>query len=323
MNKRARRLRSTPAIRSLIRETRLSPLDFIQPFFVQEGSGQAAEISSMPGIYRYSIDRLLLAIEEYQIAGGRAGLIFGIPAGKDEKGSQAYADDGIVQKAVRAIKKNFPDFLVITDICLCAYTNHGHCGVIDQGNVHNDRTLPLLGKIAVSHAQAGSDLVAPSDMMDFRVRQIREDLDRSGFLQVPIMSYAVKYASAFYGPFRDAADSTPQAGDRKSYQMDPANALEALREARQDVEEGADIVMVKPAGAYLDIIALIRKDIAVPVAAYSVSGEYSMIKAAAKNQWIDERNVVLESMTAIKRAGANIIISYHAQDILKWLQQAR
>lgn len=318
MTKRFRRLRKTETLRRLVRETRLSGDELIQPFFVLEGQGRKEEIGSMPGIHRFSLDNLLREIESYRALGGRAGLFFGIPEKKDSKGSAAYADNGVVQKAVTAIKKEFPDFLVITDVCLCSYTDHGHCGVLDGGSVDNDKTIALLGKIAVSHARAGADIVAPSDMMDFRVRQIREDLDKQGFAAMPILSYAAKYASAFYGPFRDAADSTPQSGDRKSYQMDPANGREALKEARQDIEEGADIVMVKPALAYLDVISLLKKELTVPIAAYNVSGEYSMIKAAAQNKWIDEKNVVLETLTAIKRAGADIIFTYHAKDVLEW-----
>ncbi len=317
---RFRRLRKTPALRRLVKETRLSADDFIQPFFIVDGKNKKEAIASMPGIYRYSIDLLLKAVEQYQKAGGYAGLFFGIPSSKDPKATAAYEKDGVVQRAVKAIKKNFPDFLAVTDVCLCSYTNHGHCGVVEDGRVNNDKTITLLGKVALSHAQAGVDIIAPSDMMDFRVRQIRADLDKNGFQDTPIMSYAVKYASAFYGPFRDAADSAPQSGDRKSYQMDSANRREALKEAMQDVAEGADIVMVKPALAYLDIISDLKKELSVPIAAYSVSGEYSLVKAAAEKKWINERDIVLESLTAIKRAGADIIISYHAQDVLKWLK---
>ncbi len=320
---RFRRLRTTPALRKLVQETRVSADELIQPFFVVEGKNKKEAIASMPGIYRYSIDRLLSAVESYQKAGGYAGLFFGVPSHKDAKASAAYAKDGIVQKAVRAIKKNFPDFLISTDICLCSYTNHGHCGIIESGNVDNDKTIALLGKVAVSHADAGADIVAPSDMMDFRVKQIREDLGKGGFQNTVIMSYAVKYASAFYGPFRDAADSTPHFGNRKSYQMDPANSREALKEARKDIEEGADIVMVKPALAYLDVISKLKNELTVPIAAYSVSGEYSLIKAAAAKNWVNERDIVLESLTSIKRAGADIIISYYAQEALKWLPQTR
>ncbi len=316
---RFRRLRTTDNIRRLVRETRLSADDLIQPFFVIDGKNKKEEIASMPGIYRYSVDQILKAVERYQKLGGFAGLFFGVPSHKDLKASGAYAKEGVVQKTILAIKKNFPDFLVITDVCLCSYTSHGHCGIVKDGCVDNDATLPLLGKVAVSHAQAGADIVAPSDMMDFRVQQIRQDLDKNSFQDTPIMSYAVKYASAFYGPFRDAADSTPHFGNRKSYQMDPANSREALKEAKKDVEEGADIVMVKPALAYLDIISKLKCQLDCPIAAYSVSGEYSMIKAAAQKNWINERDIVLESLMSIKRAGANIIISYHAEEVLKWL----
>jgi porphobilinogen synthase len=277
-------------------------------------------ISSMPGIYRFSIDGLLKEVEKYQKVGGKSGLFFGIPDKKDSAGSQAYSDEGIVQKAVKALKKEFPEFFIITDVCLCAYTDHGHCGVIENKYVDNDKTLPLLGKIAVSHARAGCDFVAPSDMMDFRIRQIRQDLDGQGLSEIGILSYAVKYASSFYGPFRDAVNSAAQFGDRKTYQMDYANKNEALKEARQDVKEGADIIMVKPALAYLDIISLLKTELTLPLAAYSVSGEYSMIKAAAKKKWINEKEIVLESLTAMKRAGANIIFTYYARDVLKWMK---
>ena len=290
-----------------------------------EGRGRQEAIPSMPGISRFSVDLLLKAVERYHASGGRAGLFFGIPphSKKNLKGTQAYSSSGIVQKAVAAIKKEFPEFFIITDVCVCAYMSHGHCGVVENGLIDNDKTLSLLGKIALSQANAGADMIAPSDMMDFRVRYIREELDRNGFQDLPIMSYAVKYASAFYGPFRDALDSTPQFGDRKTYQMDYANQREALKEARQDIAEGADIIMVKPAMAYLDVISLLRNQTTAPIAAYSVSGEYSMIKAAAQLKWIDERDVVLETLTAIKRAGADLIITYHAGDVLKWLQENR
>ena len=320
---RFRRLRRNEIIRSLVRETRILGEELVQPFFVTEGKNKKESISSMPGIYRFSIENLLRSIEAYRRQGGKAGLFFGVPAKKDLKGSFAFAKDGIVPKAVCAVKKNFPDFLVITDVCLCSYLSHGHCGIVENGYVDNDKTIALLGKMAVAHAEAGVDIVAPSDMMDFRVKRIREDLDKSGFDKMPIMSYAVKYASSFYGPFRDAADSAPQFGDRKSYQMDPANQREALKEARQDVKEGADLIMVKPALAYLDVISLLKRELNVPIVAYSVSGEYSMVKAAAQRKWIDEKSIVLESLTAIKRAGADIIISYYAQDALKWLSKIR
>jgi porphobilinogen synthase len=316
---RFRRLRKNEVIRQLVRETRVNSHDLIQPFFVIEGKNKKEAIDSMPGINRYSSDLLLKAVERYIRVGGKAGLFFGLPKSKDAQASQAYAAAGVVQKAIKAIKKEFPEFVVITDVCLCAYTQHGHCGVLDKGCVDNDKTLPLLGKTAVSHAEAGADIVAPSDMMDFRVRQIREDLDKHGFQDTPILSYAVKYASAFYGPFREAADCAPSSGDRKTYQMDYANVREALKEARQDVKEGADFIMVKPAGPYLDIISLLRRELTVPIVGYQVSGEYSLIKAASQKKWITEKDVVLESLTAIKRAGADIIITYYAEDVLKWL----
>ncbi len=314
---RFRRLRKTETLRRLVRETQLSADDFIQPFFVVEGRHKKEAIASMPGIYRYSVDEILKAVEAYQKVGGQAGLLFGLTNKKDSTASQAYAKNAIVPKAIKAIKKEFPDFLVITDVCLCAYTTHGHCGVVQNKYVDNDKTLPLLSKMALAHAEAGADIVAPSDMMDYRVAQIREDLDRKSFINTAIMSYAVKYSSAFYGPFRDAADSSPQFGDRKTYQMDPANKREALKEAQQDVAEGADLIMVKPALAYLDIISMLKQELTLPIVAYSVSGEYSMIKAAAQKKWINEKDIVLESLTSMKRAGADIIISYYAQDVLR------
>ncbi len=316
---RFRRLRQSESIRNLIRETSLSAQNLIQPFFVKEGKNKKEAIESMPGISRYSIDLLLKELDAYQKLGGTAGIFFGIPDHKDSIGSQAYKQKGIVQEAVKAIKKRFPKFVVITDVCLCGYTDHGHCGLIKNKHIDNDQTIPLLGQIAVSHAEAGADIVAPSDMMDFRVRQIRKDLDQNNFSDVTIMSYAVKYASAFYGPFREAVHSSPQFGDRKTYQMDPANQREALKEAKQDVGEGADFVIVKPALAYLDVISLLRRNLEIPIVAYSVSGEYSMIKAAAQKRWLDEKNTVLESLTAMKRAGADLILTYHAKDVLKWL----
>ncbi|OGX08158.1 MAG: delta-aminolevulinic acid dehydratase [Omnitrophica WOR_2 bacterium GWA2_47_8] len=316
---RSRRLRRTQIIRDLVRETTLTKNDLIQPFFAIEGKNKKEAISSMPGIYRYSVDALVKAVEGYIKVGGKAGLFFGIPLHKDGVASEAYATDGILQKAIKAIKKNFPEFIVITDVCLCSYTDHGHCGVIVKKEVDNDKTLPLLGKAAVSHAQAGADIVAPSDMMDLRVRQIRNDLDKNNFENVAVMAYSVKYASAFYGPFREAAHSKPGFGDRKSYQMDPANTREALKEARQDVLEGADMVMVKPALAYLDIIANLKWHLDVPIVAYNVSGEYSMVKAAALKDWIDEKDVVLESLISMKRAGADLVISYSSQDALRWM----
>ncbi|MBI5149440.1 MAG: porphobilinogen synthase [Candidatus Omnitrophica bacterium] len=317
---RYRRLRASPTLRNLVRETTLTPDDLIQPFFVVEGSNKKEPIASMPGIFRYSPDLLLKAVAAYRKAGGQACLLFGIPNKKDNAASQAYAAAGVVPKAIRQIKKEFPDLLVATDVCLCAYMTHGHCGVVKGGVIDNDLSLPLLARMALAHAAAGADIVAPSDMMDFRVGRIRAGLDKNKFTGVAILSYAVKYASAYYGPFREAADSRPNFGDRKTYQMDPANQREALKEAEQDVTEGADIVMVKPALAYLDVVALLRRRLNVPVAAYNVSGEYSMVKAAAAKNWVDEKAVVLETLTSIKRAGAKIIVSYHAQDALRWLK---
>jgi len=318
---RPRRLRSNEIIRRMVRETALSVDDFLYPVFVTHGEGIARPVEAMPGIYNYSIDRLLEELTDVAGLGIPGVLLFGIPAVKDELGSEAYARDGIVQKAVRAIKKAFPGLLVATDICLCEYTSHGHCGVVENGSVLNDPTLELLARTAVSHAAAGADMVAPSDMMDGRVGAIRAALDAKEFENVLIMAYSAKYASAFYGPFREAAGSAPQFGDRKTYQMDPANAGEALREVRLDIEEGADIVMVKPALAYLDVIRRVKDETGFPVAAYNVSGEYSMIKAAAQKGWIDERKIVLELLTGIKRAGADIILTYHARDAARWLRE--
>jgi len=293
--------------------------DLIYPVFVTHGSGLREEIESMPGCFRFSVDELVDEATKVRDMGIPGLLLFGLPMHKDEHGSEAYADDGIVQNAVRAIKSRVNDLLVITDVCLCEYTSHGHCGIVRGDEVDNDSTLELLAKTAVSHAAAGADIVAPSDMMDFRVAAIRDALDTSGHLDTVIMSYSAKYASAFYGPFRCAADCAPQHGDRSSYQMDPANGREALREVALDIDEGADIVMVKPALAYLDIIRSVREITDLPVAAYNVSGEYAMVKAASANGWIDEQRVVTEILTAIKRAGADIILTYHAKDAVKWL----
>jgi porphobilinogen synthase len=304
---RLRRLRRTETIRVLVRENRVDVNDLVYPLFIVEGRGIKEEIKSMPGIFRYSPDRLLPEIEEIVKLNIPAVLLFGIPESKDEAASEAYNKEGVVQKAVRTIKKYSPELIVVTDVCLCEYMSHGHCGIIINGSVDNDKTLPLLAKTAISHAEAGADIVAPSDMMDGRVRAIREALDENGFQHIAILSYAAKYASAFYGPFREAAESTPQFGDRRSYQMDPPNVREALREVEQDIAEGADIVMVKPALAYLDVIRKVRDTFNHPLAAYNVSGEYSMIKAAARQCWLDEKQAVLETMTAIKRAGADII----------------
>jgi porphobilinogen synthase len=317
---RLRRLRRTEGLRRLVRETRLSAEDFVYPLFVVHGSGVRNAIPSMPGQAQLSVDQLAGEAQELLELGIPAVLLFGIPASKDEQASEAYAPDGIVQQAVRALKQAEPELLVITDVCLCEYTSHGHCGIVRDGDVDNDATLPLLAQTALSHAQAGADMVAPSAMMDGQVAAIRQALDENGFAQTPIMAYAAKYASAFYGPFREAAESTPQFGDRCGYQMDPPNAREALREIEGDVAEGADIVMVKPALAYLDVIARARQRFDLPLAAYNVSGEYAMIKAAAANGWLDERRVVLEVLTAIKRAGADIVITYHAKDAARWLK---
>ncbi len=318
---RPRRLRQSEALRRLVRETSLAPGDFIYPLFVVHGRGMRQEIGPMPGNYHLSPDMLGAEVDELRSLGIAGVLLFGLPATKDEVGSEAYAEDGIVQQAVRTIKRSSPDFLVITDVCLCEYTDHGHCGVLANDRVDNDRTLPLLARTALSHAAAGSDVIAPSDMMDGRVGAIRRALDEQGFTDTPIMAYAAKYASAFYGPFRTAADSAPQFGDRRGYQMDPANAREALREVGLDVEQGADIVIVKPALAYLDVIARVRDRFDLPLAAYNVSGEYSMVKAAAANEWVDGRRVAMEILAAIKRAGADMIITYHAKEAARWLRE--
>lgn len=318
--KRYRRLRTSKAMRSLVRETRLHGDELIQPFFVVEGKAKTQAIEAMPGICRYSVDQLLREVEAYIKLGGKAGLLFGVPLKKDRFAKGAYDPEGIVPQAVRQIKKHFPEFLVVTDVCLCAYTDHGHCGILEGQTIDNDKTLPILGKMALAHAAAGADIVAPSDMMDFRIRHIRRDLEKN-FPDVALMSYAVKYASAYYGPFRDAAHSKPSFGDRKTYQMDPANSREALKEAKMDVDEGADLVMVKPALAYLDIVNLLRENLDVPIVAYNVSGEYSMVKAAAHKKWINEEEVVRETLVSMKRAGADIIITYHAAQVLSWLRK--
>jgi porphobilinogen synthase len=320
--RRFRRLRGNEALRRLVRETRLSAEDFVYPLFVVHGTGVRNAIPSMPGQAQLSVDQLPAEARELRALGIPAVLLFGIPASKDEQASEAYAPDGIVQQAVRALRQADPNLLVITDVCLCEYTSHGHCGIIREGDVDNDATLPLLARTALSHAEAGAGMVAPSAMMDGQVAAIRQALDEVGFANTPIMAYSAKYASAFYGPFREAAESTPQFGDRCSYQMDPANAREALREIEADIAEGADIVMVKPALAYLDVLARARERFDAPLAAYNVSGEYAMIKAAAANGWLDERRVTLETLTAIKRAGADIIITYHAKDAARWLHES-
>ena len=316
---RPRRLRRTEALRGMVRETELSAKHFIYPLFVCPGKNVRQEVSSMPGVYRLSVDEAVREAREVYELGIPAVILFGIPEKKDEVGSEAYAKKGIVQRAVSAIKKEVPDLIVVTDVCLCEYTSHGHCGIIKNGEVDNDATLEQLARIAVSHARAGADIVAPSDMMDGRVARIREALDEAGFQNVAILSYAVKYCSSFYGPFREAAESAPQFGDRRSYQMDPANAREALREAALDIEEGADIIMVKPALPYLDIIRSLREEFNHPLAAYQVSGEYAMIKAAARLGWLDEERVMMESLLSIRRAGADIIITYFAKEAARKL----
>ena len=319
---RPRRLRSNPTIRRMIRETAVSPSDFIYPLFVKPGTGLKDEIKSMPGQYQLSLDMLPAEIDELKALGIPAVILFGLPSAKDEVGSEAYDEHGIVQEAIRAIKAHDPEYYVITDVCMCEYTSHGHCGIIDaDGSVINDVTLELLAKEAVTHAEAGADMVAPSDMMDGRVAAIRAALDAEGFSDIPIMAYSVKYASGYYGPFRDAADSAPTFGDRTAYQMDPANAEEGLREAALDVEEGADIIMVKPALAYMDMIWRVKSEFGYPTAAYNVSGEYAMVKAAAANGWIDEKRVVLETLVGFKRAGADLILTYHAKDAARWLAE--
>ncbi|MEP6663493.1 MAG: porphobilinogen synthase [Verrucomicrobiota bacterium] len=319
---RPRRLRQSPALRRLVQETRLSVEQLVLPFFVRAGKKLRAPIASMPGVFQLSPDELLRDAEKAHALGIPAVLLFGIPERKDEKASGAYAANGIVQQAIRLLKKNFPDLLVITDVCLCEYMSHGHCGMVEtrRGKILNDPTLKLLARSALSHAEAGADIIAPSDMMDGRVRAIRELLDEKGFLDTPIMSYAAKFSSAFYGPFREAAESTPQFGDRRSYQMNPANAEEALREVALDIQEGADMVMVKPALAYLDILYRVKTEFGYPTAAYSVSAEYSMIKAAVAKGWIDERAVTMESLLAMRRAGADILITYAATDVARWLK---
>ena len=312
-------MRRTDALRGFVRETRLSVRSLIYPLFVCPGAQVKDEIKSMPGNYRWSVDRLVEECKSAQDLGVPAVILFGIPESKDEVGSGAYDPDGIVQRAVRALKKAAPDLLVICDVCLDEYTSHGHCGLIKNGEVDNDSTLPLLAKTALTQIEAGADIVAPSDMMDGRVGAIRQELDAHGFTQTPILAYAAKYASAFYGPFREAADSAPKFGDRKSYQMDPANQREAMREIALDLEEGADIVMVKPALPYLDIIALARREFDVPIAAYQVSGEFSLIEAAARLGWIDRERTILETLTSIRRAGADIILTYYAKEAARLL----
>lgn len=317
--RRFRRLRQTEEMRSFVRETRVAVEDLVYPLFIQEGEGIQEEVPSMPGVFRYSTDRLEKILEKITDLKIPAVLLFGIPEKKDERGSGAYDPEGITQQAIRYIKRKAPSLIVIADICLCEYTSHGHCGLVSKGQILNDETLPLLARAALTNADAGADIIAPSDMMDGRVAAIRQALDEGGHLNVPVLSYSAKYASGYYGPFRDAADSAPQFGDRRSYQMDPANAREAIREMQDDLEEGADMLIVKPALAYLDILKAAREKFSVPLIAYNVSGEYSMVKAAAQKGWIDERRIVMENMTAMKRAGADRIITYHALDIAGWL----
>ena len=318
---RMRRLRVNETMRSLVRETTIEKSDLVYPIFIIEGQNIKNHIESMPGIYQYSIDRFEEELDRIIGVGVHAILIFGIPAHKDEVGSQAYDDEGITQRAIRYIKDKAPDLLVIADVCLCEYTSHGHCGLICDEKIMNDETLPLLSKMSVSMANAGADIIAPSDMMDGRVKAIREALDENGFKDLMIMSYSAKYASGYYSPFRDAAHSAPSFGDRKTYQMDPANVKEAIRECLSDIEEGADVIMIKPALAYLDVIKEVSNRTDYPIAAYNVSGEYSMVKAAAMNGWIDEKRIVMENMIGIKRAGAKIIITYHALDVARWLDE--
>lgn len=321
--KRLRRLRYNPLIRNLVRETVLTKDDLIYPLFVIPGEKVKKPVKSMPGVYQMSIDVVVNECKEVASLGIPAVILFGIPEHKDEVGSGAYAPDGIIQNAIRAIKSNVKNLLVITDVCLCEYTSHGHCGVLNGEEILNDETVSLLAKEAISHAEAGADIIAPSDMMDGRVAAIRKALDYKGFNKIPIMSYAAKYASGYYGPFREAAESTPAFGDRRSHQMDIANANEAIREVEADIEEGADIVMVKPAGAYLDIIRRVKDKFGMPTAAYQVSGEYAMIKAAGQNNWIDEERVMMESLIAIKRAGADMILTYFAKDAAKYLNKTK
>lgn len=318
MFKRGRRVRSSESIRELFRDVDINLKELVYPLFIKEGNQIKESISSMPNQYRFSIDMLHDELVELEKLGIKNLLLFGIPKTKDLAGSSAFAENGIVQEAIRYIKKNFPSFLIVTDVCLCAYTNDGHCGIVENDEILNDESIELIAKIALSHAQAGADIVAPSDMMDGRILKIRESLDKNGFLNLPIMSYAVKYSSSYYGPFRDIADSAPK-GDRKTYQLDFRNSSNYLSEAQSDIEEGADIVMVKPGLAYLDVVKALKSEIKTPIAIYNVSGEYSMVKAAAQNGWINEKEIVMENMFAMKRAGASIIITYHAKDIANWL----
>ncbi|PIC70678.1 porphobilinogen synthase [Sporosarcina sp. P2] len=319
--KRHRRLRTHPTVRAMVRETEIKAADFIYPIFVTEGENVRNPIASMPGVDQFSIDLLLKETDEVVELGISSIILFGIPSEKDATGTEAYDDEGIIQRATRAVKERHPQLVVVADTCLCEYTDHGHCGVIHDNDVDNDASLVLLAKTAVSQAKAGADIIAPSNMMDGFVAVIRQALDDAGFQNIPIMSYAVKYASAYYGPFREAAQSTPQFGDRKTYQMDPANRMEAMREAESDILEGADFLIVKPALSYLDIIRDVKNHVLLPVVAYNVSGEYAMVKAAALNGWVDEKKIVLETLTSMKRAGADIIMTYHAKDAARWLEE--
>jgi porphobilinogen synthase len=319
--RRPRRLRNNEVIRRMVRENQVRLDDLIYPMFVMFGEKKKTEVSSMPGIYNYSLDEYLIALEEVVNSGIPAILLFGIPDEKDDVGTGAYHSHGIVQEAVRLAKQRYPDLYVITDVCLCEYTDHGHCGIVRDGKVLNDPTLELLAQTAVSHAQAGADMVAPSDMMDGRVKAIRQALDQAGYTDIPIMSYSAKFASGYYGPFREAAGSTPQFGDRRTYQMDPPNGKEAMLETALDIEEGADIIIVKPAMVYGDIIFQTKQRFGLPVAAYNVSGEYAMVKAAAAKGWIDEERIVMETLVSMKRAGADLLITYHALDVARWLKK--
>lgn len=319
LKRRPRRLRANEMIRKMVRENHVQIDDLIYPMFVMAGEGMKIEVPSMPGVYQYTLDKFVPALDEVKDLGIPAILLFGIPAVKDDLGTGAYHEHGIVQAAVRLAKKSFPELYVITDVCLCEYTDHGHCGIVEKGEILNDPTLELLARTAVSQAQAGADMVAPSDMMDGRVAAIRTALDRENFTHIPIMAYSAKFASGFYGPFREAAGSTPQFGDRRTYQMDPPNGNEAMLETALDVEEGADMIIVKPAMAYGDIIYRTKQKFGIPVAAYNVSGEYAMVKAAAAQGWIDEKRIVLEALVSMKRAGADLIITYHAMDVARWL----
>jgi len=317
---RPRRLRRTPTIRRMVREHYLAPDQLVYPLFVSEKISEPIEITSMPGVYQHTVKSVTASAEQAFAAGVPAILLFGVPKTKDEEASQAHASNGIVQTAIRSIKSAVPDLVIITDVCLCEYTSHGHCGVVQGNTIANDPSVEVLARVALSHAEAGADWVAPSDMMDGRIGAIRSALDAHGFSETAIMSYAVKYSSAFYGPFREAAENAPQFGDRRSYQMDPANRLEALREAALDVEEGADILLVKPGLAYLDILAAVKAEFGLPTAVYNISGEYAMVKAAARNGWLDEKSVVLEIMTGFRRAGADLILTYWAKDLAGWLK---